>query len=84
MWIRNNRDLDNFKEAINDCESSVWVVTSSGRKFDLKDAKGYYLGLATILDSAENEEPELFADSRSDVWRLIHYLNDRPALPQVS
>ena len=77
MWIRNNEDIRRFEKTIDKCRESVIVVTNNGDNYDLKDFREYYLGLASILNPNENEEPEVFA------CLLLNYLKDTDELAKA-
>ena len=83
MWIKDKADIKRFKELIDKCSSSVWLVDYSGQEYDLKDPFGYYLGLSCLLKAEGYDEPEIFAQSREDQVLLFNYLTGRQ-LPQAS
>lgn len=80
MWINNNADIKRFKDTVNKCEHSVWVVTPSGEKYDLKDSFGYYIGLASLLNSKDHGDPEVYAQTKADEALLLNYLNNADEL----
>ena len=75
MWINNNADIKRFEDTIKKCKESVWVVTDSGERYDLKDTREHYLGLASLLKSDFSNEPELFTASKADMVLLFRYLD---------
>lgn len=83
MWIRNNEDIRRFEKTIDKCRESVIVVTNNGDNYDLKDFREYYLGLASILNPNENEEPEVYANCKEDQCLLLNYLKDTDDLAKA-
>ena len=79
MWIKNKEDMERFEKTIGKCKESVIVVTNNGDNYDLKDFRGFYLGLASMLTTNENEEPEVFANCKEDQGLLLGYLKDTQA-----
>ena len=77
MMIRSNDELKRFEETLDRCEKSVYAVVPGGVQYDLKDPAQRYLGIAAMLDNEGWNEPELFADSRSDEVRLFAFLENR-------
>jgi len=82
MWIKNNEDIERFTKTINECEAPVIVVTDEGEEYNLKNSREYYLGLANMLATDKNEEPEIFAYSKRDQGLLIGYLHNQQPQPQ--
>lgn len=80
MWINNNNELKKFEAAIDNCTSSVWAVTGSGNRYDLKETAGRYLGLASMLSADEYSEPEIFTENYEDQATLFAYLQEKRAL----
>ena len=75
MWIKNNDDIKRFEETISKCKESVWVITDSGKEYDLKETRGHYLGLASMLAANGRNEPEIYANSTEDQQLLFGYLS---------
>ena len=71
MKICNKDELRLFEEALEQCKSSVLVLTPDGDQFDLKNPMERYPGIASLLG---NEDPELFASSHEDEMKLFRYL----------
>ncbi len=74
MMIRNNDELKLFEETLENCNTSVLVLTPEGDQYDLKNPAEHSLGIASLLRKDEYDEPELFATSREDEMELIRYL----------
>lgn len=71
MKICNKDELRLFEETLEQCKSSVLVLTPEGDQFDLKNPMERYLGIASLLG---NEDPELYASSCEDEMKLFRYL----------
>ena len=71
MKICNKDELRLFEDTLEQCRSSVLVLTPEGEQFDLKNPMEKYAGIASLLGS---EDPELYASSREDEMKLIDYL----------
>ena len=84
MWINNQDDISKFEETINKCKDSVYVITPSGKEYDLKETKGYYLGLASMLNANDYEEPEVYASCNGDEQLLLRYLSDKESALKAS
>ena len=70
MKICNKDELRLFEDTIEQCKSSVLVLTPKGDQFDLKNPMERYLGIASLIG---NEDPELYASSYEDEMRLFRY-----------
>ena len=60
MTINNEKELKLFESTIESCTDPVWLVTSTGKQYDLKNP----------LDETD---PEIYAKSREDMNRLYQY-----------
>ena len=58
MKICNKDELRLFEDTIEQCKSSVLVLTPEGDQFDLKNPMERYLGIASLIG---NEDPEFDA-----------------------
>ena len=68
MKICNKDELKLFEDTIEQCKSSVLVLTPEGDQFDLKNPMERYLGIASLIG---NKDPELYASSYEDEMRLF-------------
>ena len=48
----------------------MWLVTSTGKQYDLKNPMEYHTGMSILLDETD---PEIYAKSREDMNRLYQY-----------
>jgi len=76
MWINNTNDIKRFEETLDNCKDSVWIITDSGERYDLKEEREHIIGLAKMLEAEEYNEPEVFAESYADQAQLMKYLNE--------
>ena len=70
MTINNEQELKLFESTIESCTDPVWLVTSTGKQYGLKNPMEYHTGISILLDETD---PEIFAKSREDMNRLYQY-----------
>ena len=70
MTINNKKELELFENTIDSCKDAVWLVTSTGKQYDLKNPMEYHTGMSILLDETD---PEIYAYSREDMNRLYQY-----------
>ena len=70
MTINTEKELKLFESTIDSCKDSVWLVTSTGKQYDLKNPMEYHTGMSLLLDETN---PEIYAYSLEDMNRLYHY-----------
>ena len=70
MTIKTQKELALFESTIDSCKDPVWLVTSTGKQYDLKNPMEYHTGMSILLDETD---PEIYAYSREDMSRLYHY-----------
>ena len=74
MVIRSEKELILFEAAIDRCKRTVFLVTSCGKQYDLKNLKERHLGIAALLTAIKNEEPELFTCCYDDEKEMFDFL----------
>ena len=74
MVIRNENELALFEEILNQCQSTVWLISTCGKQYDLKKPLERCLGIAEILKSQGNNEPEVFTTSYGDEMHLFEFI----------
>ena len=70
MTINNEKELKLFESTIESCTDPVWLVTSTGKQYDLKNPMEYHTGMSILLDETD---PEIYANSHEDMNRLYQY-----------
>ena len=75
MKIRNQTELKLFEETLDNCTSSVLLVTQQGEQYDLSDPAQRYLGIAEMLRENEPGEPEVFTSSCADEMQFFRLLD---------
>ena len=70
MTINNEKELKLFESTIESYTDPVWLVTSTGKQYDLKNPMEYQTGMSILLDETD---PEIYAKSREDMDRLYQY-----------
>ena len=71
MKICNKDELRLFEDTLEQCGSSVLVLTPDGEQYDLKDPMERYAGIASLLGDGD---PELYASNYADEMKLFRYL----------
>ena len=46
MTINNEKELKLFESTIESCTDPVWLVTSTGKQYDLKNPMEYHTGMS--------------------------------------
>ena len=70
MTINNEKELKLFESTIESCTDPVWLVTSTGKQYDLKNPMEYHTGISILLDETD---PEIYTYSSEDMNRLYQY-----------
>ena len=70
MTINNEKELKLFESTIESCKDPVWLVTSTGKQYDLKNPMEYHTGMSILLDETD---PEIYTYSLEDRNRLYQY-----------
>ena len=76
MRIRNNEDLRQFENALRQCRKPVWVVTPSGKQYNLKDEKERAAGLSSMMRDNDYDEPEVFTCCIEDEMLIFGYIEE--------
>ena len=71
MKICNKDELRLFEDTLEQCKSSVLVLTPEGNQFDLKNPMERYPGIASLIG---DEDPELYASCYEDEMKLFRFL----------
>ena len=74
MVIRNENELALFEEILNRCQSTVWLISTCGKQYDLKKPLERCLGIAEMLRYQSADEPEIFTTSYGDEMRLFEFI----------
>ncbi|MCI8844399.1 MAG: polya polymerase [Oscillospiraceae bacterium] len=73
MKLTNVKDVEKFIQVIKECEHDVYLKSQEGDVFNLKSSLSQYIAIGRLVDE-NGDSLELFADSREDEARLIHFL----------
>ena len=77
MKLRNRKDVEIFREAIDGCRGDVWLRDGSS-SYNLKSAMSCIVALGRV--AAGDEGLELFADSKADECRLLKMFRMNPGM----
>lgn len=75
MTIRTNEEMRMFRDAIDRCQRTVWMVTPEGEQINLKTPAGCDRAIGKMLNAKDYEEPELFASCREDEMEILDFFN---------
>lgn len=65
MKIRTKNDLSAFQAAVDECKSSVWLMSAKGEQYDMKKDSECMRGLARIL-ADDRDELEIYTSNFHD------------------
>lgn len=77
MKLRTIEDVEHFQEAIDNCESDVWL-SSQNEHFNLKSEISKIIAIGRVLSG--DESLELFAHSKLDEQNLVHMFQVYPEM----
>ena len=74
MIIGSERELVLFEETLGQCQNTVWLISTCGKQYDLKNPLERCLGIAEMLKSQGINEPEVFTTSYGDEMHLFEFI----------
>ena len=74
MRIRSEKDIAAFKNALDKCVRTVWLVAPNGEQINLKTASGQYEGISRLVKD-KNEELELFTSCYEDEMEIFGFIS---------
>lgn len=77
MKLNTAQDVQHFQEAIDNCQSAVWL-SSANEHYNLKSAISQMIAIGKVLSG--DESLELFADTKEDESRILQMLNQYPEM----
>ena len=76
-FLKNIKDLEAFRAAINNCKGEVWLRKNDGtEEFNLKSTLSQYIALGRLADE-HGEDYEVFCQLSSDESNLLKYFFER-------
>lgn len=76
-FLKNIKDLEAFRAAINNCKGGVWLRKNDGtEEFNLKSTLSQYIALGKLADE-HGEEYEIFCQFAGDEGNLLKYFFER-------
>ncbi|MDO5455488.1 MAG: hypothetical protein Q4F25_01075 [Eubacteriales bacterium] len=70
MKLINKEQINAFEKAVNECSNSVWLVSDSGKWYDMKSETEKKEGMAEM---AEAFDMELFASNYEDELTMMKF-----------
>jgi len=77
MRLSNISELEDFKQAIEQCRGDVWLESPYGDRFNLKSTLSTYVALGRLL-SEEGEHLELFCQHIEDESYFYDFFYKHP------
>ena len=74
MIIRSERELALFEETLDQCQNTVWLISTCGKQYDLMNPLERCLGIAEMLKYQSADEPEIFTTGYGDEMRLFEFI----------
>ena len=74
MKLTNVKDVQTFLNAVNACQSDVYLKSMEGDVLNLKSSLSQYIAIGRLIEDA-GESLELFAQTREDEALLLNMLN---------
>ena len=78
MRIKDNKTLQAFEKAVDECREAVFLVTPGGQQFNLKNPMEKYEGIGRLLED-EDEQMELFTNDGKDEAILFGFFRQYQA-----
>ncbi len=70
MKLKNVKDVQTFMNAINSCQSDVFLKSQQGDVFNLKSSLSQYIAIGRLIEES-GDDLELFAQTREDEALLL-------------
>jgi len=75
MRITSNAEVKKFREVINNCSNTVFLVNNRGEQYDLKTTDGWFMGMSELMHEKDDySEPEIFTTSYEDEARVVRFI----------
>jgi hypothetical protein len=78
MKIRTHQDMEAFKDAIEKCSRTVWLIGPDGEQYDLKSDRELRQGLERLTED-DAEVMELFASNYADEMVMMDFYSHHAA-----
>lgn len=73
MKLKNIKQLDKFRDAINKCQADVFLKSPEGDVLNLKSSLSQYIALGQLLGEA-GDSLELFTNCREDESIMLEFM----------
>lgn len=77
MKFTNAKQIQDFLEAVNQCNSEVYLISPEGDRFNLKSSLSQYVAIGALLGE-RGDYLELFCNDRVDESYLMKFLYEHP------
>ena len=77
MKLKNIKEVNNFLNAVNQCEGDVWLESVDGDKINLKSKLSQYVAISALI-SCESDSLELFCSLPEDEMKFFKFFNENP------
>ena len=78
MKIRTHQDMEAFKDAIEKCSRTVWLIGPDGEQYDLKSDRELRQGLERLTED-DAEVMERFASNYADEMVMMDFYSHHAA-----
>ena len=78
MKLNSMEELFTFNALLDQCRGQVWLMSPTGKMYDLTNGDARLKGLAALAGD-NSDEYELYTRMREDEGLLMRYLRDRAA-----
>ncbi len=75
MKLKNIKEVDAFRKAIDSCEHDVLLKSPEGDVLNLKSSLSQYIALGKLLSEA-GDNLELFTTCREDEARMLEFVTE--------
>ena len=81
MFIKNNKELNLFKKAVEGCRNAVLLLTPEGIQYNLKNPAEYIKGVAELMrERKDRMEAEIYTRGFYDDMMMYDFMNKCRAL----
>ena len=77
MKLKKIEQVQDFLDAVNECDGDVHLTSIYGDKYNLKSLLSQYVAIGALLGE-HGDELELWCSLREDEQRLMKFFRDHP------
>ena len=76
MFIKNYKELDLFKKAVEGCRNAVLLLTPEGIQYNLKKPAEFIKGIPELMRARKDHmEAEIYTRGFDDDMRMFDFIN---------